>query len=1019
MMATSSAALLIACLSFMSYDDFTFRQNVADRLNILADITGANVAAAITYHDPRSAIRILQALHGEPHIQTARVYRIDGSAFASYLRSSPSEAAPLPAQLPQVGTRLEPGRVTTCQPIIFDDEVVGYVYLDSDVRELELRRHRLVLFVLILIAVSSAAAFFVAVLLKRVIAAPILDLVQTTKRVSRQKNYGIRARRHASDEMGLLVDGFNEMLGEIEKRDADLKNEVAYRVRAEQTLRENQVQLQLLLDSTAEAIYGMDIRGVCTFSNQACLRILGYESSDELLGQHMHDLIHHSRPDGTPYPLAECPSYRTMISGRQGHTDQDLLWRKDGTGFPVEAWSHPVLMDGKLMGVVVTFVDITERQLSQNELRAAHAESELFINSVPSILIGLDAESRIIRWNLAAANAFALKDTDVLGKFLATCGIRWLLSDVEGAISAMLFAESPTKWEDVLFEKDGEQRLLGLTVTKIRLSDTEDVNFLIVGADITERRRAEGELRSKTAFLEAQTNATLDGILVVDGQGDKILQNRRFVEMFRIPEWIRDEKNEKSLNEFVLSEVKDAEILTQSMQYLYSHANETSFDEVEMKNGMVVDRYSSPVIGKDGTHYGRIWIFRDITQRKRNEDAVRQLSLAVEQSPVSVLITDLQGSIIYVNQHFRELTGYRMEEVVGGNPRILNSGNTLTAEYKQMWETITQGKEWRGEFRNKKKSGELYWASVVISPIKDNSGKPTHFLAFQEDVTEQRNRESQLRQAQKLEAIGQLAAGIAHEINTPIQFIGDNTRFVKESWRSLDPALSLLQSLSNAVAGKAVPSECPGQLNDILEGVDTEYLRQEIPQALDQSLEGIARVAKIVQAMKEFSHPGSDEKQLADINKVILTTLTVARNEWKYVAEVETLLAVDLEFVPCHVSEFSQVILNLLINSAHAIAEVVGDAAKGKGKITVRTIREPDWVEISIQDTGVGIPAQIRSRIFEPFFTTKGVGKGTGQGLALAHATIVKKHGGRLWFESEVGSGTTFHIQLPVAKRTT
>jgi signal transduction histidine kinase len=194
---------------------------------------------------------------------------------------------------------------------------------------------------------------------------------------------------------------------------------------------------------------------------------------------------------------------------------------------------------------------------------------------------------------------------------------------------------------------------------------------------------------------------------------------------------------------------------------------------------------------------------------------------------------------------------------------------------------------------------------------------------------------------------------------------------------------------------------------------------QEIPQALDQSLEGIARVAKIVQAMKEFSHPGSDEKQLADINKAILTTLTVARNEWKYVAEVETLLATDLEFVPCHVGEFSQVILNLLINSVHSIAEVVGDGAKGKGKITIRTSQEPDWADISIQDTGVGIPAEIRSRIFEPFFTTKAVGKGTGQGRALAYATIVKKHGGRLWFESEVGKGTTFYIQLPVAKRTT
>jgi signal transduction histidine kinase len=166
-------------------------------------------------------------------------------------------------------------------------------------------------------------------------------------------------------------------------------------------------------------------------------------------------------------------------------------------------------------------------------------------------------------------------------------------------------------------------------------------------------------------------------------------------------------------------------------------------------------------------------------------------------------------------------------------------------------------------------------------------------------------------------------------------------------------------------------------------------------------------VSKIVLAMKEFSHPGSDEKQIADINKAVLTTLTVARNEWKYVSEVETFLGEDLEMVPCHVGEFSQVVLNLLVNSAHSSA---------KGKITIRTKQDREWTEISIQDTGAGIPEEIRSRIFEPFFTTKGVGKGTGQGLALAHTTIVQKHGGRIWFESEVGKGTTFHIQLPMAK---
>jgi signal transduction histidine kinase len=166
--------------------------------------------------------------------------------------------------------------------------------------------------------------------------------------------------------------------------------------------------------------------------------------------------------------------------------------------------------------------------------------------------------------------------------------------------------------------------------------------------------------------------------------------------------------------------------------------------------------------------------------------------------------------------------------------------------------------------------------------------------------------------------------------------------------------------------------------------------------------------------MKEFSHPGSEEKKSIDINKAIETTITVARNEWKYVADVETQLDLGLPLVLCHAGEFNQVILNLLINAAQAIAQAVGDGSQGKGKIVISTARDQDWVEISISDTGAGIPEAVRSRVFEPFFTTKAVGKGTGQGLALAHTAIVRRHGGKIWFDSELGKGTTFYIRMPL-----
>ena len=193
-----------------------------------------------------------------------------------------------------------------------------------------------------------------------------------------------------------------------------------------------------------------------------------------------------------------------------------------------------------------------------------------------------------------------------------------------------------------------------------------------------------------------------------------------------------------------------------------------------------------------------------------------------------------------------------------------------------------------------------------------------------------------------------------------------------------------------------------------------EYLTEEIPSAIEQSLEGLGRVTKIVKAMKEFSHPDKEDKTPTDINKAVESTVTVARNEWKYVSEVEMDLNPDLPLVTCRPGEINQVVLNILVNAAHAIGEKLGSDSTEKGLITVKTLADEGWAHIDISDTGGGIPDEIKRRVFDPFFTTKAVGKGTGQGLSIAHSVIVNKHGGRLDFESEMGKGTKFRISLPI-----
>ncbi len=280
------------------------------------------------------------------------------------------------------------------------------------------------------------------------------------------------------------------------------------------------------------------------------------------------------------------------------------------------------------------------------------------------------------------------------------------------------------------------------------------------------------------------------------------------------------------------------------------------------------------------------------------------------------------------------------------------------------------------------------------------------------DVTEARRLVREMAQGQKLESVGRIAAGVAHEINTSVQFISDSVRFVRHALRDVPYALGDYRALAAGVlSGKDVTAAAK-KAHDTDEAADVDYFLKNAPDALDRALEGIDRVGSIVRSMTEFAHPDSHTKADVDLNRAIKTTLNMARNEYKSVAELETDLG-DIPQVRCLAGDFNQVVLNLVLNAAHAISDIV-EGTHAKGKITVRTRAISDYVEISIRDTGHGIPESVRGRIFEPFVTTKEVGRGTGQGLALSRGIVVEKLKGSLHFETETGKGTTFYIRLPM-----
>ena len=375
---------------------------------------------------------------------------------------------------------------------------------------------------------------------------------------------------------------------------------------------------------------------------------------------------------------------------------------------------------------------------------------------------------------------------------------------------------------------------------------------------------------------------------------------------------------------------------------------------------------------------------------------------------------DITGRITFGNARARELFGYDGNEWTRCNIQHLFAAAETTSA-KQSAPLASHARE-RVCIR---KSGEQFPVELSESHLEVN-GEYVQ-LSILRDVSDRKRLERErqimevhLRQASKLESIGQLAAGIAHEINTPTQYIGDNARFLQESFENLFKLIPEYEKLMAAAKSKSISEELIQTTEAAITEADIEYLMKEIPAAIQQSLEGVERVTKLVRAMKDFSHPGVSEKTAVDLNHAIESTVTVARNEWKYVAEMKVELDPELPHVHCHAAELNQVFLNLIVNAAHAIADVVGDGSNGKGTIFISTARRGNTVEIRIKDSGTGIPEAVQKKIFEPFFTTKEVGKGTGQGLAISRSVVVDKHGGQISFETTAGKGTTFIVQLPL-----
>jgi PAS domain S-box-containing protein len=660
-------------------------------------------------------------------------------------------------------------------------------------------------------------------------------------------------------------------------------------------------------------------------------------------------------------------------------------------------------VSGKFTGFSILLKDETERIRSRQRILRAKEELERTFDTISDIVFLVDEAGVIQRVNKALAVRLGLTPREVVGRtcqeVLGCAGCHFSGSDCGSREVAFSYPNLPGSY-------------------MVRSNALTDPSGAVTGKVFVARDVSVSEkIRETLLAVESKYKSIFDhapvGIFQSTPEGTYLSVNATMAAMFGYmspDEMIRNSTDianqmyvEPTERELLIAEgLEKGVVQTRDVQLLRS--DNSSF-WARLRGRLVRDA--------DGHVQYFEGFVEDVTASrnarenlKQSEQRFRSLAENMSQGLVQ---TDTEGHIEYCNDHFCSLVHRSPEDV------ICNAfGEFVHEEDRAACSSIfgsgvcfLPGSRYDLRLRI---GGEVRFVLVTPVALLASDGECQGFWLLVMDITERRMLESQLLQTQKLEAIGQLAAGIAHEINTPTQYVMNNMWFIKEGMEQLEQALGAYRSLG-AQTG-SVPDWAA--MTFMEEERQIPFYISELPAAISETLQGLDRITAIINSVKQFAHPGHERQHETDLNSLVEQTVTLSRNEWKYVAEMTTDLDSDLPPVVCSSQDIGQVLLNLVVNAAHAIMESPRQDGVN-GLISISTRRVEDNVEVRVQDTGTGIPAHAREHLFEPFFTTKPVGKGTGQGLFIAHRVVVKEHGGAIRFETENGLGTTFIITLPLS----
>ncbi|MBX2991636.1 MAG: PAS domain S-box protein [Bacteroidetes bacterium] len=813
--------------------------------------------------------------------------------------------------------------------------------------------------------------------------------------------------------------------------------DITERVVAEKSVAHNHALLHAILESSDSAVFSVD--------GNHC-----YTSFNKVHATFMRELYGVDIRPGTS--IFDFMPDDSLTSQFKKHLERalrgecssiDLLHRKEGRYF--QCTFTPIRMTaGDVSGAAIFARDITQQQQNLRETLEQKQFLEALLDVIPLPVFYKNLEGTYLGVN----RAFQQMAGKTREQLLVSTVTDFTTED-ESKIHLQEDQEVHTNRQLSVYHipfKDNAGKVHQLIVHKAPYFDISGNLAGVVGVsmDVTELKSTYDKLNAvvsqkdlllkettrQRAYFQQLFEASPDAIAIVGREGFLVDINRAFTDMFH---YRPDEVRGRRLEDLVVPPGLPKDSIKQAAlkgEVVRSETQRMRKDGSKFTASVVV----SPILLNEST-VGLYAVYRDISARKAAEARLQQLSVAVEQSPASIVITDTSGAIQYVNKKFTDVTGYTLEEVVGKNPRILKSGETGAEVYRKLWETITAGGEWIGELHNKTKFGELYWEMAHISGIKNENGVVTSFLAVKEDITRQKHveqlrvhLESELRsrnvelektlaemkriqegliQSEKMASIGLLTAGIAHEINNPLAFVSSNLNRFKEYFEDVITLLDAWRELGKILPADGTAAQPLAELRSKEEQIDLAFVKEDFGTLMQHSRVGADRIKSIVEQLRGFSHMSDAVDSAADINKALEDSVTLSWNEIKYKATVNREYG-EIPPVSCNLGELKQVFVNLLVNAAHAVEPM--------GLITLRTSVCDDYAVVEITDTGCGIPAENLPKIFDPFFTTKPVGKGTGLGLWIS-ATIIQKHAGTISVKSTVGTGSTFAIRLPYREK--